>query len=40
MILNFSLAGSVLNKNHDLATFAHEQLEWTLVDQSAIAIGD
>jgi len=34
VIPNFSLAGSVLNKKHGLATFVHEQLEWSLVDQS------
>jgi len=31
---NFSLVGSVLHRNHSLAMFVHEQLEWTLVDQS------
>jgi len=31
---NFSLAGSVLSRNHGLATFVHERLEWSLVDQS------
>jgi len=34
VISNFSLAGSVLSRNHDLATFVHERLEWSLVDQS------
>ena len=34
VIPNFSLAGSVLSRNHDLATFVHERLEWSLVDQS------
>jgi len=34
VIPNFSLAGSVLNRNHGLATFVHERLEWSLVDQS------
>jgi len=34
MIPNFSLAGSILSRNHDLATFVHERLEWSLVDQS------
>jgi len=34
MIPNFSLAGSVLSRNHVLATFVHERLEWSLVDQS------
>jgi len=30
----FSLAGSVLSRNHGLTTFVHEQLKWSLVDQS------
>ena len=34
VIPNFSLAGSVLSRNGGLATFVHEQLEWSLVDQS------
>jgi len=34
VIPNFSLAGSVLSRNHGLATFVHERLEWSLVDQS------
>jgi len=34
MIPNFALAGSVLGKNHGLATFVHERLEWSLVDQT------
>jgi len=34
VILNFSPAGSVLSRNHVLATFVHELLEWSLVDQS------
>ena len=34
MIPNFSLAGSVPSRNHGLATFAYERLEWSLVDQS------
>ena len=34
VIPTFSLAGSVLSRNHDLATFVHERLEWSLVDQS------
>jgi len=34
VIPNFSLAGSVLSRNHGLATFAHERLEWSLVNQS------
>jgi len=33
VIPNFSLAGSILSRNHGLATFAHERLEWSLVDQ-------
>ena len=35
MIPNFSLAGSVLSRKHGLATFVHERLEWSLVDQSS-----
>jgi len=31
---NFSLAGSILSRNHGLATFVPERLEWSLVDQS------
>jgi len=34
VIPKFSLAGSVLSRNHGLATFVHEQLEWTLFNQS------
>jgi len=34
VIPNFSLAGSVLSRNHGPATFVHERLEWSLVDQS------
>jgi len=34
VIRNFSLARSVLSRNHGLATFVHERLEWSLVDQS------
>ena len=34
VIPNFSLAGSVLSRNHGLATYVHERLEWSLVDQS------
>jgi len=34
VIPNFSLAGSVLSGNHGRATFVHERLEWSLVDQS------
>jgi len=34
VILKFSLAGSVLSRNHGLATFVHEGLEWSLVDHS------
>jgi len=33
MIPNFSLAGSVLSRNHGLSTFVHERLKWSLVDQ-------
>jgi len=35
VIPNFSLAGPVLSRNHGLATFVHERLEWSLVDQSS-----
>jgi len=34
VIPNFSLAGSVLSRNHSPSTFVHERLEWSLVDQS------
>jgi len=34
VISNFSLAGSILSRNHSLATFVHERLEWSLVNQS------
>ena len=34
VIPNFSLTGSILSRNHGLATFVHERLEWSLVDQS------
>ena len=34
VIPNFSLAGSVLSRNHGLATFVHERLEWSLAGQS------
>jgi len=34
VIPNFSLAGSILSRNHGLATFVHERLEWSLVNQS------
>jgi len=34
VIPNFSLAGSTLSRNHGLATFVHERLEWSMVDQS------
>jgi len=34
VIPNFPLAGSILRRNHGLATFVHERLEWSLVDQS------
>jgi len=30
----FLLAGSVLSRNHGLATFVHERLKWSLLDQS------
>ena len=31
---DYQLAGIFLSKKHGLATFAHEQLKWTLFDQS------
>ena len=34
VISNFSLAGSVLNRNHGFATFVYERLEWSPVNQS------
>jgi len=34
VIPNFSPTGSVLSRNHGRATFVHERLEWSLVDQS------
>jgi len=34
VIPNFSLARSVLSWKHDLPTFFHERLEWSLFDQS------
>ena len=34
VIPGFVLAGSCLNRIHGLATFVHERLKWTLVDQS------
>jgi len=34
MFLNFALTSSVLSRNNGLATFFHELLEWTLVDQT------
>ena len=33
-ITGFTLAGSSLSRNHYLATFVHDRLQWTLVDQS------
>jgi len=29
VIPNFSLAGSILSRNHGLATFVHKRLEWS-----------
>ena len=34
VIPTFSVVGSGLSRNHGLATFVHERLEWSLVDQS------
>ena len=36
VIPGFALAGSCLNRIHGLATFVHERLKWTLVDQSPL----
>ena len=33
-IPGFALAGSSLSRKHGLATFVHDRLKWTLVDQS------
>ena len=33
-IPGFALAGSSLSRKHCLATFVHDRLKWTLVDQS------
>ena len=33
-IPDFTLAGSSLSRKHCLATFVHDRLKWTLVDQS------
>ena len=33
-ILGFALAGSSLSRKHGLATFVHDRLKWTLVEQS------
>jgi len=33
VIPNFSLARSILSRNHGLATFVHERLEWSPVEQ-------
>ena len=35
-IPGFTLAGSSLSKMHGLATFVHDRLKWTLVDQSPV----
>jgi len=34
VIPTFLPAGLILSRNHGLATFVHERLEWSLVDQS------
>jgi len=34
VISNFSLAVSILSRNHGLDTFVHKRMEWSLVDQS------
>jgi len=34
VIPSFALAGLVLSRNHGLATFVPERLEWSLIDQS------
>ena len=36
VLLNYQLAGSFLSRKHDLATFVHEQLRYTLLDQSPL----
>ena len=33
-IPGFTLAGSSLSRKHGLATFVHDRIKWTLVDQS------
>ena len=37
-IKGFALAGSSLSRKHGLATFVHDQLKWTLVDQSPTTV--
>jgi len=34
VISNFILAGSTLSRKHGVATFVHNKLSWTFVDQS------
>ena len=34
LLLSYQLAGSSLNRKHGLATFVHERLKYTLLDQS------
>ena len=34
VLLNYQLAGSSLSRKHGFATFVHEQLRYTLLDQS------
>ena len=34
IVPNYTLAGSVLNRKHGLATFVHESVSWSLIDQS------
>ena len=36
-IPDFALAGSSISRKHGLATFVHDRMKWTLVDQSPAA---
>ena len=37
-IPGFALAGSSLSRKHGLATFVHDRLKWTFVDQSSATL--
>ena len=37
-ILGFALAGSSLSRKHGLATFVHDRIKWTFVDQSSATL--